>query len=159
SEEYARKMIDGVSAQIAAQGAAEGLTARDGVITLLMQERSTNSPTATKLAEGYAAGARAFALAQAQQAQGISRQDAAKRAPRVILDLVSEPFKGHSDEQLKQLYAREVSLIQKRTEMSYFKSNNWAGLAKARSDEEIARQGIWLGVVKVNLMLADPERT
>jgi hypothetical protein len=155
SEAYARKLVDTTAAQLAAAG--EGLTARDGIITLLLYLAAPNTPTALKICDGWEAGARALAVAEAQAAKGLTA-DPVKGA-RAAMDLIAAPYAGQSDEQLKQLFVRKITLIEKRTEMTYMRSNDWNALANARSEQELADKGVWLGVVKVSLMFADPKRT
>lgn len=159
-EAHARKMIDQLAQQVAAEGGAEGLSARDGVISLLLRVQSTDAPSAVKFLNGWEASAALMRQADTLNPVGNAKSDAEKSraANRAILDAFAAPYAKLGDEDLKALCARQTSLIKKRTQMSYFRSNDWPALVGAKSDEDLVKRGVWLGVVKVNVMIADREK-
>ncbi|MDB5328551.1 MAG: repeat protein [Phycisphaerales bacterium] len=154
-EAKARRFIDELLAQFSPMAAAQGMTPRDAIQSLFIKVHSDNAPTAMKSVETWENAARTFRVAE--QMEG--NPDRRKAGPRAVLDVIGEPYKAFTDDQLKEMFVKTASLAQKRTEMTYYLCNNWPGLAAAKTDEELARNGIWLGMIKISLMLADPYKT
>jgi len=148
----ARAVVNNFAAQFAAAGQAEGFGEREGVIMLLVRFRGQNAPPAVNMEYGLLS----FTRASEQAKQGQPRTE--QQQQRALLEAFFAPFQGMSTEQLKDTFVQEATLIQQRTELSYFASNNWQGVVETTNDQDFLKKGLWVGVVKVRLMLADLER-
>jgi hypothetical protein len=160
SEAEATTLIDTFMQRFAAAAAQQGMTERDGYMLMAARMRAANLPAAIKVLENWVGAAKGMALAANQtdaqrKAPSGERQMAAQRA---MMDLANAPFEGLDPQQVRSVFIKQSSLMKRRTEMSYYRSNDWARVSKARSDKEIADAGLWVGVVRVSIMVADPAR-
>ena len=160
SDADAAALIDGFMQRFGAMAAQQGMTQRDGYMLMASRIRGNNLPSAVKVLEQWVGSARAMAMAANQtdaqrKAPPGQRQMAAQKA---MIELANAPFAGLDDQQVRDVFVKQSSLMKRRTEMSYYRSNGWEQVSKARSDKEIADAGLWVGVVKVTIMIADEGR-
>jgi hypothetical protein len=157
TDEQARAAVDNFAGQFAAAGQAEGLGEREGVIMLLVKLRGQNAPPVVNMDYGLRSMTRASEQAKQEKAKQ-EKPKTQEQQQRALLEAFLAPFQGMSTEQLKDAFIREATLIKQRTELNYFASNNWQGVVETTNDQDFAKKGLWVGVVKVRLMLVDRQR-
>lgn len=151
----AASIVDNMARQVAAQGGAEGLTARDGMVSLMAMVWNASAPTASKTLQSWESSAKTF---QAAAASDETDQQRAAKSTRRILDMTGTPWKALSDDQFRQLVISTMTRVKRRTTMDYFRCSNWSALSRYKSADDAAKAGLWMGVVKLNLMLVDESR-
>jgi hypothetical protein len=114
--------------------------------------RNNNPPLARRTDEALAAEATKVTV-------GMAAQLDPKRAQKEMLATMFEPFKGMTQEQVTAAFVKEATLVRRRTSMMYCKSNDWALLAKAPGDAELAKKKVWFGTAAVSLSFVDNQRT
>ncbi|HSI34970.1 MAG TPA: hypothetical protein VK986_15380, partial [Tepidisphaeraceae bacterium] len=68
------------------------------------------------------------------------------------------PYQHLDAAKAREAYLRQATLVKRSTTMAYYRANDWAQLATARSERDFVDKKIWLGVVNVTVMLVDPAR-
>lgn len=156
SEAQARSAVDQMGTFFAQQGASVGMGEREGVVTMLLQMRGQNAPPHTKMLSGLEMAVRSFQVAA--QTRGADGRPDPNKSTKQIMAATLAPFEGMTTQQIKDMFVKESTLIKQRTQMTYFRSNNWEAVNQARSERDIVERGIWIGSVRINCMIVDSGR-
>jgi len=138
------------------QPAQESISPRMVLFALLMQTITDRLTPAQTMEQGLGTLAH-FARkvgAELQSGAALQSRDASKE----LYAFLSAPYNDLSDAELADEIAKELTLIKQQSEMTFAKSNNWQALPEAKTDEDMVKKGIWLGLVTVRVMVVDPVR-
>jgi hypothetical protein len=157
TREYVQSRIDDMTAQGAKVFAQVGLGEREYLLYMVQQVRGVNAQPAVKLLEGFATGAAAAKEGSRREAEKLPKPSQ-EEVLKMIITLLEGPFKGKTVAQLKEAFVNEATLVQRRTVMTYFRSNNWDEIAKGLSDRALQEKNVWVGQVTIGVILVDASR-
>src|SRR6185503_10964229 len=126
-----------------------GLGEKEIVATMLTSIRNANDPPHKSMPVNLEAAKRLSELAPdpSQRSDDPAvREQQQVQLQRKLVAAATEQFASMSLEDLRSAFVKEASLVQRRTQMEYFKSNNWNMFLQNKSDKEIQDSGAWLGV-------------
>ena len=154
-EEDARKLVDLYTTSMV----AEDLDERTVLLTILHLVQPMNMPPHEAMLHSFTNTARLAEEIQAARARGDDSGggDDPTADTEPVFDIMNLPFQGMSDAQLKEATVREFTFLDRLTEMSYFKSNDWAAIPGA-SDDALHAKGVWIGIVTIRVMLVNEDR-
>jgi hypothetical protein len=138
------------------QSAKESISQRMVLFALLMQAITDRLTPAQTMEQGLGTLAH-FARkvgAELQSGKALPSRNASKE----LYAFLSEPYNDLSNAELADEIAKELTLIKQQSEMTFAKSNNWQALPETKTDKDMVKKGIWLGLVTVRVMVVDPVR-
>lgn len=146
-------VFDQSIAYILQHGGAQGVGAREGGMAMLMMYHVVNSTLAEQMDKQLGSAAQLF---EVMGSSGDEPMSPARQ--KAITEAAFAPYNLYAVEDMKPAFVKKTALVRRQSAMTYYKSNNWQGLAAARSDADLVQNGIWYGWVEVNVRLVDERR-